>query len=299
MWKKNNLYFLLILVLNFSFSQEKKVDTVYIYEEIIVHDTIYIEKPLEKIKINKILITPLKKREKPQITIFQNNKKTIIPVDTLVIEKKKKNFISNWNFGSKLYLGFNSNTLLKEFDAKNQLNLGIGLFVKKAVFHPDFSIGTGFETYLTMNTSQLDNATSDSFLNGYYFTDDERSPKLFESLVTKGFQFQMPIQFYWKIKKFTPSIGCFGAINNYESTFKGSSKSLPLTLDESQKFNAKTLYFGYLFQLEYAIYKQWSIGLNYSYANAKNIVFKRKEETFSIDKKLNQNTFGISFLYHF
>lgn len=299
MWKKNNIYFVLLLVVNFSFSQEKKVDTVYVYEEIIIRDTVYIEKPLEKIKIEKVLITSFKKGEKPQVTIFQNNKKTIIPVDTLVIEKKKKSLDAKWKFGSKLYLGLNSNTLLKEFDAKNQLNLGIGLFLKKTFFHPNFSIGTGFETFLTMNKSQIDNATSGSFLNGYYFTDDGNSPKLFESLVTKGFQFQIPVQFYWKIKKFTPSIGVFGAMNNYKSTFKGSSGSLPLTLDESQIFTAKMLYFGYLVQLEYAIYKQWSIGLNYSYANAKNIVFKRNEETFAIDKKLTQNTFGISFLYHF
>lgn len=298
MWKKNNLYLVLLFILNFSFAQEKKIDTVYVYEEIIIRDTVYIEKPLDKIKIDKVTISSAKKGEKSQLAISQNNKKTIVPIDTLVIEKKKKNFGSKWKFGSKLNFGLNSNTLLKEFDAKNQLTIGVGLFVKKKGGHPNFYIGTGFETQLTMNTSQINNATSDSFLNGFYFTDNG-NPKLFESISTKGFQFQIPIQFYWEIKKFTPSIGVFGTMSNYESTLKGSSGSLPLTLDESQKFNAKTFYFGYLFQLDYAIYKQWSIGLNYSYSNAKKIVFKRNEEAFAIDKKLTQNTFGISFLYHF
>jgi hypothetical protein len=298
MWKKNNIYLVLLFVLNFSFAQEKKVDTVYVYEEIIIRDTVYVEKTLDKIKIDKVTISSDKKGKKPQLTISQNNKKTIVAVDTLVIEKKEKSFDSKWKFGFKFNFGLNSNTLLKEFNAKNQQTIGLGVFVKKAVFHPNFSLGTGFETFLTINESQINNAASASFLNGYYFTDDG-SPKLFETLNTKGFQFQIPVQFYWEIKKFTPSFGVFGAVSNYESTFKGSSGNLPLTLDESQKFNAKTFYFGYLFQLEYAIYKQWSIELNYSYSNTKKIVFKQNEETFAIDKKITQNTFGISFLYHF
>lgn len=285
-------------MINFSFAQEKKVDTIFVYEEIIIRDTVFVEKSLDKIKIDKAIISSDKKGKKPQLTISQNNKKTIIPVDTLIIEKNKKSFGSNWKFGSKLNFGLNSNTLLKEFDAKHQPNIGVGLFVKKKVFHPDFSIGTGFETYLAMNSSQINNATSDSFLNGYYFTDDG-NPKLFESLVTKGFQFQIPVQFYWEMKKFIPSIGIFGAVSNYESTFKGSSGNFPLSLDESQKFNAKTFYIGYQFQLEYAIYKQFSIGLHYSYSNTKKIVFKRNKEIFAIDKKLIQNNFGISFLFHF
>jgi hypothetical protein len=298
MWKKNNVYLLLLLAINFSFSQEKKVDTIYVYEEIIIRDTVYIEKPLEKLKIDKITVSSLKKGEKPLVTFFQNNKKIIIASDTLVIEKKKKKFDSDWKFGVKLNSMVNSNTILKEFGATNQHIVGIGLFVKKTLFHPNFSIGTGFETYLTANTSQINNASSDSFLNGFYFTNDA-SPKLFESISTKGFQFQIPFQFYWKIKKFTPSVGVFGNITNYQSEFIGSSGNFPLTLDEKQTFTAKTFYIGYLFQLEYTLYKNWSIAFNYSYATGKNIVFKRNDETFAIDKKLTQNTFGVSFLYHF
>ena len=298
MWKKNNVYLLLLLTLNFCFAQEKKADTIYVYEEIIIRDTVYIEKPLNKIKIDKISISPIKKGFKPQITIFQNNIKTIIPVDSIKIEKKSASFSTNWRFGSRVYFGLNSNSLFKSFGSKNQQNMGLGIFVKKTLFHPSFSIGTGFETYFTLDSFQINNATSDSFLNGFYFTNDA-SPKLFESISSKGFQFQIPFQFYWKIKKFTPSVGVFGNITNYQSKFIGSSGSFPLTLDEKQTFTAKTFYIGYLFQLEYTLYKNWSIAFNYSYATGKNMVFKRNDETFAIDKKLTQNTFGGSFLYHF
>jgi hypothetical protein len=297
MLKKNNVYLALLFALNSCFAQEKKVDTVYVYEEIIIRDTVYIEKPLDKIKIDKITISTDKKGKKPQVTIIQNNKKTIIAVDSLEINKKNNSGFSKWEFGSKFNFRITSNTLLKEFNAKNEQTIGLGVFVKKAVFHPNFSIGTGFESYITLNSSKLDGIRSNSFLNGYYFTNDG-SPKLFNSLVTKGFQFQIPLQLYWKIKKFTPSIGVFGNITNYETEFFGSSGNIPLTLDESQTFIAKMLYFGYLIQLEYEIQKKWSLALNYSFANAQKTVFKRTDETFAIDKKLSQNTFGISFLYH-
>jgi hypothetical protein len=295
---QNKFLSLFFLFSCFLFSQERKVDTIYVYEEVIVHDTVFVEKPLDKLKIDKIIVTKGEKGEKPQAILFQNNKKTIILIDTLEIEQKKKPFISGWEFGSKFYLGLNSNDLLKEFDVKNQFGLGVGLFVKKTLFHPNFSVGTGFESYVTLNTVQLDNANSDSFLNGFYFT-DVGSPKLFHSLTAKGFQFQIPLHFYWKFKKLTPSIGIFGNMTNYESTFLGSSGNLPLTFDETQTFNAKIFSIGYLFQLDYAVHKKWSVGLNFSYANANKIVFRRKYETFAIDKKLSQNIFGTFLSYHF
>ena len=298
MWKKISPCFIFLFVIDLSFSQEKKVDTIYVYEEVIIHDTVYIEKPLDKLKIDKIVVTQGKKGIKPQLTLVQNNKKTIIPIDTLEIEIKKKPFPTEWNYGAKIYFGITSNDLLKEFNIKNQPAVGVGFFVKKTLFHPDFSFGTGFETFLTLNPVQLDTATSDSFLNGFYFTDDG-SPKLFQSITAKVFQFQLPIQFYWKLKKFTPSLGVFANMTNYESTFLGTSGSLPLTLDETQTFKAKMLSFGYLVQLEYEIYKKWSVGLNFSFANANTIVFREENETFAIDKKLNQNAVGISLSYHF
>lgn len=295
---QNKFLLLFSLLSCFIFSQERKVDTIYVYEEVIVHDTVFVEKPLDKLKIDKIIVAKGEKGKKPQAMLFQNFKKTIILIDTLEIAKSKKSFISQLQFGSKFYIGLNSNDVLKEFNVKNQLGLGVGLFVKKTLFHPNFSIGTGFEIYVALNTAKLENANSDSFLNGFYFT-DVGSPRLFKSITAKGFQFQIPLQFYWKIKKLIPSIGVFGNLANYESTFLGSSGSLPLSLNETQTFDAKMFAIGYLFQLEYELHKKWSVGINFSYANAKSIVFRRKNETFAIDKKLNQNIFGTFLSYHF
>lgn len=56
----NKLCWLLLFFVGIVFAQEKKVDTVFIYEEIIVHDTVFIEKPLEDMVIRKAEILPKK-----------------------------------------------------------------------------------------------------------------------------------------------------------------------------------------------------------------------------------------------
>lgn len=296
MWKKNNFCFGLLMLFHFGFSQEKKVDTVYVYEEIIIRDTVYIEKPFNKIKVNTLIINEVKKGFKPSITIIQNKQKTIISADTLVIEHRKNSLFSDWKFGAKFQTGIISSSLLKEFDLENQPFFGFGIFVKKWIFSSNFYVGTGFESSYLIHLSQTNDTISS--LNGFYFTNDG-SPKLFKAVNAKGFQFQIPVQFFLKLKKFTPSIGFFGALNIYESKFLGSNGAVPLALNELQKFKAESVFIGYLAQLEYNLFRKWSIGLNYSFATARKIMFKRNDESFAINKKQNQTIFGINFLYNF
>ena len=67
---QNKFLYFFSLFSCFIFSQEKKVDTIYVYEEIIVHDTVFIEKPLDKFKIDKIIVTKGKKGEKTFCLMF-------------------------------------------------------------------------------------------------------------------------------------------------------------------------------------------------------------------------------------
>lgn len=292
---KDKISLLLFLVSFLGFSQVKKTpDTIYVYEEVIVHDTVFVEKPLEKIKIQKVIITPKNKEKKPQLTIIEPNKKTTIFVDSLVINREK----FPWNFGAKLFVGFNSNSLFKEFNNNAQSSFGIGLFTKKTLFHPNFAIGIGFETSLLMGNFDFQASQNDSSLNGFYFT-KERSPKLFNSIANKGFQFQTPLQIYWKFKKLSPSIGIFANISNYKSTFIGSSGSSPFSLDETQTYKAKAFYFGYLAQIEYQITSVWSVALNYSFAEAKKLIFNKDNESFGISRNIQQHSFGTSVMCRF
>jgi hypothetical protein len=296
---KNKLLLLVFFICFQGFSQVKKAtDTIYIYEEVIVYDTIYIEKPIERMRFEKIIISPIKKGVKPFLTIIENNKKIIIPVDSLIFERKRKPFKNNWRFAAKLTTGIQSNSLFDAYGAKVQMSYGVGVFVKKTLFHKHFSVGLGIEVgFLNSNLIATD-STSTSFLSGYYFT-NQGNPKLFEELNNKGFQIQIPLQFYWKINKFTPSAGVLVNSTNYEATFRGSSGNVPATLDENQKFGAQSYYFGYLFQLDYAFHKNWSTGLNYRFANSKNVNFKRNQESFAIDKTTKQSAFEVYLMYCF
>jgi len=298
MWKKNNCFFWFLLLFQLGFSQEKKVDTVYVYEEVIIRDTVFIEKPLAKIKVDKVILNKEIKGGKPSITIIQNKQKTIVSSDTLIIKRVKNNIFSNIDYSLKLNGGITSNSLLKEFEIKNQPFLNFGIFIRKRVFNSNFSIGTGIETSFLLDVGTQNNPNSESDLLGYYFTNDG-SPKLFESINTKGFQFQVPLLFFWKMNRFTPSVGVFSTYSKYQAKFIGSSGNFPLRFDETQTFNANAIYIGYLAQLEYSLNKNWYIGVNYSFASAKKLVFSRDDESFAVSKKQTQTTFGISLRYTF
>lgn len=296
---KNKILYLLLCIHFLGHSQAKKVtDTIYIYEEVIVHDTIYIQKPLGKLRFEKVIISPAKKGIKPFLILINNAEKIIIPIDSIILKTKQKPFLNNWQFEAKIATRINSNSLFKEFNSNVQISYGLGAFIKKRVFHPNFSIGIGVEVAIVPSTLNINASNSDSFLNGFYFTDNG-NPKLFEGLNNKGFQIQIPLQFYWKINKFTPSIGIFGNKASYEAIFLASSRTLPLKLDENQSFDAQIYSFGYLAQLEYALFKNWSFGVNYSYATARSINFKRNNESFAVDKKIKQNAFELSIFYVF
>ena len=142
MWKKNNCFFWFLLLFQLGFSQEKKVDTVYVYEEVIIRDTVFIEKPLTKIKVDKVILNKEIKGSKPSISVIQKKQTTIISADTILIKRFKNNIFSNLDYNLKLNSGIASVSLLKEFEIKNQPFLSFGLLVKKKLFNSNFSIGT-------------------------------------------------------------------------------------------------------------------------------------------------------------
>lgn len=299
MWKRNNVFLLLLFMVNYCFSQSKKVaDTIYVYEEVIVRDTIYIEKSSFKNRIDKVIVTPEQKGIKSQIVLIQNNLKTTLIVDSLEIKQKKHSTDYKWKSNSLLLLGVNQNSFFKEFGSNNQTVFGVGVFIKKSLFHPNFSIGTGLKLLLSPTHLTLNDSISSSFLDGFFFT-NTKNPKLFESIATRGFQIQLPVQFYWKIQKFTPSIGVFANRSSYSANFINFTGDIGTTNNEIEKFNAKSYYFGYLFELNYAIYKKWSVSLNYSFGSANTIEFTRNNDSFAVNKKITQSLFGTSILYTF
>lgn len=289
---QNKFLFLFLLFSCFVFSQEKKVDTIYVYEEVIVHDTIFVEKPLNQLKLENVVFTKGENNEKDKLELTQNGKKVQIQVDStnIILPKiKPKEHIKSWFFGGKLLLGIANNSLFKELNAPTNIGSGLGIWIKKQLFNPNFFVGIGFDGLYFTSPFSFDASQNDSALNGYYFTANNE-PKLFQSVENKHFKIQIPIQFYYKIKKFTPSIGLFASISNYKATFKGSSGSLPLSLDETQIFKAQALQIGYLVEVNYDLTKHLSVGINFSLGKSNNLVFVNKNDNNQSFKTANAFT---------
>lgn len=300
---QNKFLYLFSLFSCFIFSQEKKVDTIYVYEEVIVHDTVFVEKPLNQLKLDHVVFIKGEKNQKDKLKITQNGKKFQIQVDStnIILPKiKLKEYIKRWYFGGKLLLGMANNSLFKELYAPTNIGTGLGIWIKKELFTPNLFVGIGFDGLYFTSPFTLDSSKNESALNGYYFTENNE-PKLFQSIENKYFQLQIPIQFYYKIKKFTPSIGLFASVSNYKASFKGSSGSLPLSLDEAQIYKAKALQIGYLVELHYDLTKHISVGINFSSGKLDYLVFVNKNDnnpSFKTQNRFIENRWLLQLRYN-
>lgn len=297
---RNKIWILFLVISSFVFSQERKVDTVYVYEEVIVHDTIFIEKPL--VKIDKAVFTS-EENKKDKLELTQNGVVIQIPVDTLVLitDKKRAEKAKNksWFFGAKFHLGIADNSLFKKMDAPVNNGFGLGIWTQKKLFDSNFSVGIGFDAFYWMSPFSINAQERDGELNGYYFT-NKNEPKLFHSIESKHFQLQIPVQVYYKIGKFTPSIGLFVSASTYKTQFLGSSGALPLRFDEMQTFKAETLQTGYLLEIQYAVSERISVGIHFSSGKFNNLVFTNKDDknqSFKVKNKFTENRGFLQLIY--
>jgi len=297
---RDKLLLLFLALTSVVFSQEKKTDTIFVYEEVIVYDTVFVEKPFSK--IDKAVFTS-ESDKKDKLELIQNGKKFEIAIDTLVLVTDKKRIEKqrpkSWFFGGKLHLGLARNSLLKEMNAPNTIGLGLGIWTRKALFNSDFSVGIGFDAFYWMGSFSFDAAQSEGVLNGYYFTNNKQ-PKLFKTIDNKNFQLQLPVQFYYNLNKFTPSLGAFVSSSTYKSQFIGSSGNLPLTFDETQDFKAEALQIGYLIELHYSLSKHLSVALQFSSGKSNNLLFTKrgdKNQFFKTKNQFTENKFLVQLLY--
>ncbi len=296
---QNKAVLVCMLLINLVFSQVKKVDTVYIYEERIIHDTVYVEKPLSKLNLQNVIFNKSESGKKDKLVLTQNGKKVEILIDSTNVVYSKTKKAKSWFFGGKFNLGLANNSLFKELNAPNTLGFGLGIWTKKRLFNSNFSVGIGLDGFYWSSSFSFDAKENNSALNGFYFTENQQ-PLLFKGIENNYFQFQIPIQFYCKIKKFVLSIGLFANVSNYKSQFLRSSRRQPISLDETKTFTAQAIQIGYLLGLNYEISNKISVGLNYSIGKAKNLVFINKNdqnEQFKTQNSFSENRFMLEMIY--
>ena len=116
---QNKVLLLFLLFSLASFSQEKKVDTVYVYEEIIIYDTIYIEKPIDKIKLENVVFIKSELNKKYELQAIQNGKIVSLLIDSSTVKfQKNKGFQKSWFVGGKFLTAIAHNSFFEQFNAK-------------------------------------------------------------------------------------------------------------------------------------------------------------------------------------
>ncbi len=244
---RNKVCLLFLIFSNIVFSQETESDTIYVYEDVIIRDTVYVKKAgPEKVK------EKVKPKPKPKV------------------------IVDSWIFNARLNSGYFSNSLLKEMNAPDKIAFGLGFVARKQILLPDLSVGIGADGFLFMGSNNIESSDSESKLNGYYFT-ETKEPKLFKSIKSNNYLVQIPLQFYYKIKKFTPSAGIVVSYCQYKIQMEGASGTLPLTFDEIQDFEAHIFQVGWIAELQYLVWRNFAVGLSFSSGKSTNLDFKNNK----------------------
>lgn len=172
------LIFCTIFINQIALAQRSKVDTIYIYEKVIIRDTIFLEKAI-KLKQKDFIKGNLD--IKPILILNEN---------TLSLEKDEKKFklrFSEFKFGIDAGLGLKNSVWSKEFSKKQQFGEHLGIWISKNLFNPRFTLLLSANVYKWNSSFNLDATKEETFLYGFYFTKDNQ-PILFQKFSTNLLQ---------------------------------------------------------------------------------------------------------------
>ncbi|MBK1897489.1 hypothetical protein [Chryseobacterium paridis] len=281
MFLKKVLFLFSIIVLHFSQAQKKKIDTVYVYEKVIVHDTIYLEKPI-KLKLNGISIPSLNLVE---TEIKDINRANI--VDNKTEPSKQSLLPTNFQYGITFGIGLKNSSWAKELsNKKQQFGENIGAWISKSIITPRLSLMLSANVYYWNSTFDLDANKEDTYLNGFYFTEDLQ-PLLFQRFNNKHFEYALQLQLFYEWKNIRPFIGFLANRNVYKMQFLVPENNV---LDKLDDFKTSKNNYGFTFGVQYRLMKRFLLSLDYQWYQMKNISLKNSSFDFDIFK--TNNTFA-------
>lgn len=278
MFLRKSLFILFITILQLFNAQRKKADTLYVYEKVIIYDTIYLEKAL-KIKPKELSLNanPLTITEKglPQIISIRDTTKGL----TILATKE-------FQFGAEIGMGLKKSTWARESSESNsQSGLNAGLWVSRPLFNR-FSWMLSAHVYRWNSTFDLDANKEDTWLNGYYFTEDSQ-PLLFQKFNNKHFEYAMQLKLLYDWKNIRPFIGVLVNKSIYKMQFLVPENMVLNKLDD---FKSDQLNVGFSLGLQYKVLKKFILSLEYQEYKMKNVSLKNSSFNFEIFK--TNNTFA-------
>lgn len=293
---KKILFLFFILTVTFSFAQKhkkRKVDTVYVYEKVIVYDTVYLLKPLH-FKKNDLIFPELKVQET----------KFVIDIYKQELEKQRASRRARlrkpvtFQYGIEGGIGFKSiNWTVQNSENKAQFGENLGLWASKSFFNSQLSLLFSANVYHWNSSFDLDANKEDTYLNGFYFTEDNQ-PLLFQRFNNKHFEYALQLKFIYEWKNIRSFAGVLANRNTYKMQFLVPENNV---LNKSDDFKTHQTNLGFSLGVQYRVLKRILLSAEYQQYNMKNISLKNSDFDFEIFKSNNtfaerKINFGISYI---
>ena len=299
--------FLICLASAFLHSQ----DTIFVYEEVIEHDTVYLPKSFEKSKIQKATLELNEKGSAGNLIIKTDSINIKIPINEIIfgnsddenkltvqkkqLPKNNKNVNGYWHFGVFTNGFYNSNSLFDEVFNGSNFVFGAGVFVEREIFkkislklQPQYSFGI---------SENLNASEKETLLDGYYFSNN--IPYFFKGISANNQIFIIPISAHYNIKKWSPSIGFYGMYRILKADFITSSFTTnPPTFDTEKTLSMSYQQIGFSLGVDYKLTKKFSLNLKYLQGYTDEIDFKDGQNSFVFNDVSIQDSFvslGISY----
>jgi hypothetical protein len=289
MFLRKSFFILFLAILQTFNAQKRKADTLYVYEKVIIYDTIYLEKAL-KIQSKDLVINPSSKIGGNELNLSDFIIRDEVKGIPVFAAKK-------FQFGVEVGAGLKKSSWAKE-SVKNSSQLGIsaGLWISRPIINK-FSLMLSAHVYHWNSTFNLDANKTDTWLNGYYFTGDTQ-PLLFQNFNNKHFEYALQLKLLYQLKNFQPFIGILANKNIYKMQFLTPENNI---LSKQEDFTSNQLNIGYALGIQYKALKKWILFLDYQEYKMNNVSLKNNAYNFDIFKTNNtfaerKINFGISYI---
>lgn len=269
-----------VIFITFAFAQRKKTDTIYVYEKVIVYDTIYLEKAI-KLKPANLMLSSLKIEEEEIKEINRN-------IDKEELEEQiKKLRTKSFQYGIQAGIGFKKANWAEMLSEKNQqFGQNFGIWISKSIIDPNFSLMLSANVHHWNSTFDLDTNKEETYIDGYYFSEDDQ-PLLFQRFNNKHFEYVLQLKAIYEWKNLRPFVGFLANKNNYKMQFLVPENNVLNKLDD---FKSNQVNFGLSLGLQYRIFSRFLIDLEYQHYKIKNLSLKNSSFDFDIFK--TNNTFA-------
>jgi len=269
-----------VIFINSTFAQRKKTDTIYVYEKVIVYDTIYLEKAI-KLKPAKLMLSSLEIQAKEIKSIPQNTNKEEIE------EQLNKISVNKFQYGIHAGIGVKKASWAENLSEKNQqFGQNFGIWISKNIINPNFSLMLSANIYSWNSTFDLDANKEETYLDGFYFSKDNQ-PLLFQRFNNKHFEYVLQLKALYEWKNLRPFVGFLANKNNYKMQFLVPENNVLNKLDD---FKSNQVNFGFSLGLQYRLFNRFLIDVEYQHYKIKNLSLKNSSFDFDIFK--TNNTFA-------